>query len=203
MLGIERAANRRLLDQEGFERPVIDQPVDHPVGDGGLPGKLGLLPSRAIRSGSENAQSCRGRALRRLAGETNSDPGPFRFGLRIGVAQRHAHHHAARLQGVMADAVNEAAELGIHHRPVNASDDLFQIAARTAFLLLPVPDNADRLLPAKRHPHHIARSNPFRRAVGIALVKCNWQKDIDNGHRPDPMRFGATQWQIHRHCEEA
>ncbi len=192
-IGIGLFRDRLRRQHQRFQRAFVDQAVDHPGTDAGLAHGFALGARHAVGKKFEHALTCRGHALRRIAGEPDTDP------LALGAemlthAQAHAQHHAARTHGIIRHPVDEAAQFGTKRRQFEFFLDIFQpVVEPDVGLGILRPHHRGRLARAERHADDVARCevDPLRHPVGIGPVERDRDQNIDNPlwHRATVGRF--------------
>ena len=174
---LRRGGLRRQRD--GFERAVVDEPVDDARRTAG---ELGERRFRHARSRPRRQRApAGGPGVRRCgaaAGEPHADAQRLGPG-GLGRAHPHPQHHAARRQRPAGDPIDEPAQRLAERRQIALGDDGFQIGGvgRRPDL----PDDAGRLAIAERHLDEIARAPARGQAARDRNKRC--RPPPGRGHR--------------------
>ena len=165
MVRVRLGGDRARGELDDLERALGEEAVDHAGGDAGRDRQAGFRPGEAVGRELEHAAARPGHPLRRRAGEAHARHRPLRLE-RLGRAQHHAQHHAARGERVVGEPVDEADERFRQRRGVVDVLDLAQLLARHV-VRRPGPDGAKHEPRAERHGDD--RAGRQRPVAGVGI----------------------------------
>ncbi len=155
---IGRGWRRRRRHRLDGQRALVDQPIDHPGGNAGLPRRIRLAVQQPVRQAFDQPATRRCQPPRWLADQPYAQTGPLGPEI-FAHPQRHAQHHAACRQRVVRDPVDQRPQFLFQRRHVELFADILQpvVQARIGIgVFPPTPPRPPHAAPAARTPRHPA-----------------------------------------------